>query len=145
VHMISVSVAAVGVYLVLGRGHTVFAVIMGGGFLMLGWVFKTQLGKYPRDAVLTRAEAPQLYALVDSIALTLRTPRVDGILITRAFNAGLGRVGMRQRRLLALGKPLWDVLQGQERVALLAHELAHEVNGDFSRTMVVASACDSLA
>jgi len=44
-----------------------------------------------------------------------------------------------------LGLPLWSVLHGQERVALVAHELAHSANHDIRRGIVIGTAIDSLA
>jgi Zn-dependent protease with chaperone function len=40
--------------------------------------------------------------------------------------------------------PLWTVLSGQERIALLGHELAHQVNGDTTHGLWAASARGSL-
>src|SRR5258708_1000129 len=119
VHAISLALAMAGVYLILVYGHAGCMIVPGIVFLAMAWLLKPRLGKFPNEDVMTRTEAPRLYALVDSIAQTLSTPTMDGIQLTSAFNAGYGRVGLRQRQLLILGKPLWDVLQGQERVALL--------------------------
>jgi hypothetical protein len=60
------------------------------------------------------------------------------------FNAGFGRVGLGRRRVLQLGLPMWDVLAPQPKVALIAHELSHEVNGDPGHGIVVGSAMRTL-
>ena len=39
---------------------------------------------------------------------------------------------------MRLGLPLVSVLEPQERVALIAHEIAHDVNGDPARGTQVA-------
>ena len=44
-----------------------------------------------------------------------------------------------------MGMPLYAALSPQERVALLAHELAHGVNGDPNRGFFVGTALYSLA
>jgi Zn-dependent protease with chaperone function len=144
VHATSLAKTMAGVYLILVYGRAGCLIVPGIVFLVMAWLLKPRLGKFPNEDVMTRTEAPRLYALVDSIAQTLSTPTLDGIQLTADVNAGYRRVGLRQRRLLILGKPLWDVLQGQERVALLAHELAHAVNGDANRGLVVYSACNTL-
>jgi Zn-dependent protease with chaperone function len=56
------------------------------------------------------------------------------------YNASTGRVGIRQRSELVIGLPLWIVLPPQLRVALLAHELGHAVNGDPTRGLLVRPA-----
>lgn len=45
---------------------------------------------------------------------------------------------------MEIGYPLWLILTPQERVALLAHELAHSRNGDARHGLVVGSALHSL-
>ena len=67
------------------------------------------------------------------------------IAITTEFNASYSRVGWRRRQVLRLGLPLLAVLDEQEATALLAHELAHAVNGDATTGFVVGSALYSLA
>ncbi|TDD55855.1 hypothetical protein E1286_03705 [Nonomuraea terrae] len=52
--------------------------------------------------------------------------------------------GRRRRRVVEIGYPLWLVLTPQERVALLAHEMAHSSNGDGRHGLVVGSALHSL-
>ncbi len=52
--------------------------------------------------------------------------------------------GVRQKRIVNVGLPLWSILDAQERVALLGHELAHGVNGDPVRSFFVGTAIDSL-
>jgi Zn-dependent protease with chaperone function len=40
--------------------------------------------------------------------------------------------------------PLWAILDPEERIALVAHELAHNINGDANRGFFVGSAISSL-
>jgi heat shock protein HtpX len=46
--------------------------------------------------------------------------------------------------VVSLGLPLWSILKNDERIALLAHELAHVVNGDPTRGLFFKTALDSL-
>jgi heat shock protein HtpX len=85
-----------------------------------------------------------LYQLVSSISDAYGGGSVPSIIVTGDFNASLSRVGWRNAKVLCFGLPLWTTLQPQEKVALLAHELAHSVNGDLTRTFLVGSAIDSL-
>jgi hypothetical protein len=57
-----------------------------------------------------------------------------------SFNASTWAVGIRRERLVTLGLPLWSILTAQERVALLAHELAHDTNGDLAHGTLINSA-----
>ena len=60
------------------------------------------------------------------------------------FNAWAGHAGLRQRRYVGLGLPLLAVLPPEQRVALLAHELAHFRNGDPLRSRLVSTAIVTL-
>ena len=53
--------------------------------------------------------------------------------------------GWRRRRVLRLGIPLLAALDTRETLALLAHELAHERNGDARRGLLVGSTLVSLS
>jgi Zn-dependent protease with chaperone function len=90
--------------------------------------------------LLQRTEATALYSIVDDISVRLGTHPVSLIGVDVRFNAATASVGARQRRLIVIGLPLWDVLNSEERVALLAHEVAHDLGGDlFHGTLVQSS------
>ncbi|MFN2469248.1 MAG: M48 family metalloprotease [Gaiellaceae bacterium] len=114
-------------------------IMVGTGFLM-----RPRPGKPPKEGIVTRAEAPLLYALVDEVASALQTRSADLIVIDHEYNAGWAVLGWRRRRFLKLGLPLLCALGPQERVALIAHELAHGRNGDSSRSFLVGSALEGL-
>lgn len=88
---------------------------------------------------LTRSEAPQLYAEVDSIADRLKAPRIDEIRINEELNAAaiqrprLGIFGWYENTLL-LGLPLLLSLEPDEARAVIAHEFGHfsGAHGKFS-------------
>jgi heat shock protein HtpX len=82
--------------------------------------------------------------MADRIARTLGAPPVDAIVVDWEFNAAYGQVGWRRKRILWIGMPLFWILESQERVALIAHELAHGVNGDPLRGFFVGSAVRTL-
>lgn len=127
----------------------------GGGFwpgvvlllcLMTFLAVRPRLPEQRRDpsAGLDRATAPRFYELLDRCAAELDCPVPAHVRIDLRFNASTGRSGLRQRSYLLLGMPLWTVLSGQERIALLGHELAHQVNGDTTHGLWAASARGSL-
>ncbi len=67
------------------------------------------------------------------MAAEIGAPVPHVVVFTTAFNASSGSYGLRRRRVMSLGLPLWLSLTPQEQVALLSHELGHFVNGDVRR------------
>jgi Zn-dependent protease with chaperone function len=65
--------------------------------------------------------------------------------VTPDVNASFGRAGWRRRPVLAIGLPLWNVLTPAHKLALLGHELGHDVNQDARRSLPLATAVDALA
>jgi heat shock protein HtpX len=110
----------------------------------LAWVLRPRIGKLPEKNVLTQEQAPKLHQVVNRIADSLGARPVDYILVLPDFNAFFGRAGWQGKRILGLGLPLLSCLNDEERVALIGHELAHDVNGDSARTLFVQWAIDSL-
>ena len=146
VHLISVAVLALPI---------AYIALYGGGFwpgVFLVFCLLTFLVIRPRlplrklndDAGLDRSQAPKFYELLDRCAAELGCAVPERVGIDLRFNASTGRVGLRQQSYLILGMPLWTVLSGQERIALLGHELAHQVNGDTTHGLWAASARGSL-
>jgi Zn-dependent protease with chaperone function len=119
--------------------------VIGGGLLLLliAWFFRPRPLMTP-DGVLERDRFPALYQLVDEIADGLGTARPHGIVVDHRYNAGIARYGWRQRRILTLGLPLLKILDPQERVALVGHELAHARSRDLSRGRFIGSAVTTL-
>ncbi|MFI1259147.1 M48 family metallopeptidase [Streptomyces netropsis] len=125
-HAIALAVHGVTVALIAGG---TFGVVWGwgGGMIPLGLfllvvaaALRPRLPKLPEDElVLHRADAPELYALVDEVAQVVGIRGVDTIAVSKENNAGVLSYGVRGRRLLTLGLPLWEVLTPQQRVALL--------------------------
>ncbi|MEU3280235.1 M48 family metallopeptidase [Streptomyces antibioticus] len=144
VHGVTLALVVGGIWGVVGD--------WGGGFwsglllLLLGLGLAPRPGRLPTDApVLFRTDAPELFALVDEVAAAVGTRSVYAIAVDGSINAAVTTYGVRGRRLLVLGIPLWEVLSPEERIALLGHELAHYANGDTRNGLVVGSAVRSLA
>jgi Zn-dependent protease with chaperone function len=143
VHAVTVAVAVLGIWLCLtGR-----LVLVPLGLLALAIVvlLRPRLGKLdPEVELLDRDEAPQLYALCDAVADAIGARHIDQIGLDPDFNAYYTVVGIRQRRTMVLGTPLWTVLDRQGRVALLGHELGHGANGDNRQGVFVGGALRAL-
>jgi Zn-dependent protease with chaperone function len=146
-HLLTLGLFVTGVrLLIFGYSDFLRVLTFLGGVICVGlaWVLRPRVGKVPEKDVLAREQAPTLYQLVNRIAEGLGAKPVDYIVIAPMFNASFGRAGWRQKRILALGLPLFASLNDEERVALIGHELAHDVNGDSARGLLVGSAVDSL-
>jgi Zn-dependent protease with chaperone function len=137
---------ALGIYfVVIGFGQPGYFAI-GLVLLVIGWFLRPRLAEVPAEAItVNRTEAPATFALLDRVASAIGGRPVDLVIIDAEFNASYRRAGWRQREVLTVGVPLWIALRDQERVALLGHELAHQVNGDISFGLVIGSALQTLA
>ncbi|MFJ9610175.1 M48 family metalloprotease [Kitasatospora sp. NPDC101176] len=144
VHLLTATLAGTGIWLLV-TGNTPLRWV-GAAVLAVVLLLRPRLGRAPRGTgVLTRAEAPALYALTDRIAEQLGARKVDVIAVGDDFNASMAVVGLRRTSVLTIGLPLWEVLDDQQRIALLGHELAHRINGDHRGRLWLGSAICSLA
>ncbi|MFG3156980.1 M48 family metallopeptidase [Streptomyces sp. NPDC048219] len=145
VHGITLALAISGIWcLVAGWGG--IGMVAGLVLVALAWLLAPRVGRMPDDRpVLLRADAPELFALVDEVAGAVGTRSVDAITVDGSINAAVTTYGLRGRRLLMLGMPLWEVLTPEERIALLGHELAHYANGDMRNGLVVGTAVRTLS
>lgn len=143
VHAVTVVLAAGGVWFLVG-GWGGFGMLPGLFLLALAWTLRPRLNRLPEHAtVLSRDDAPELYAQIDEVAALLGTRSVDIVVVDAQTNASVTHLGLR-RRLLTLGLPLWEILTPQQRVALLGHELGHFTNGDTRHGVIVGTAYGSL-
>jgi Zn-dependent protease with chaperone function len=107
--------------------------ILGIGIIRLFWV-KFQP---PSCLELYRQQVPELFAIIDEISKTLKTPRIHHVLLNYEHNAGvlqiprLGFLGW-QRNYLILGLPLLQSLSVEQFRSTIAHELGH-LSGNHSR------------
>jgi Zn-dependent protease with chaperone function len=156
IHLTTLAVAAGGVALIVGNRFRPVPAGLGMVLLLVAWVLRPRLGRVPTGRPrLGRDDAPALYTMVDRMADLLGAHPVDVILVDASFNASMGTVGLRRRRVLTIGLRrrrvltiglrLWNILTPAERVAVLGHELAHDVNGDSTRGLIVGSALAALA
>jgi len=107
--------------------------------ILMAVELRPRFGRLPRHVtVLDPREAPELHRLVAQVAAAVGAPAPRVICLAEdSFNAWSGTVGLRRRRVLTIGVPLWQALGPQQRVALLGHELGHFVNGDPGRGLLV--------
>lgn len=88
----------------------------------------------PEGTEVRRADAPELFALIDDLRRRLEAPRFHHVLINEVFNAGvvqaprLGAFGW-YRNYLLIGLPLMKSLTVEQFKAVLAHEFGHLSRG----------------
>ncbi|MER7193905.1 M48 family metallopeptidase [Streptomyces flaveolus] len=145
VHGITLVLGVAGIWCVVA-GWGGIGMVAGLVLVALAWLLAPRVGRLPDDGpVLLRADAPELFALVDEVAGAVGTRSVHAIAVDGSINAAVTTYGVRGRRLLVLGMPLWEVLTPEERIALLGHELAHYANGDTRNGLVVGTAVRTLS
>lgn len=112
--------------------------VLGALAVVLGFVVVPRLGRMPRRRRwIGQDESPALHAVLADIAGSLGTAPPDVVVLDLDDTISLDRRGWRRRSVLRLGGRGWTTLSPQQRVAVLAHELAHEVDGDPGRSRLV--------
>ncbi|MET8328786.1 M48 family metallopeptidase [Streptomyces sp. NPDC005181] len=145
VHGVTAALVVAGILLVVfGWGSAL--PLVGALLLGISWALRPRFERLPDDEpVLYRADAPELFALIDEIAEVVGTTGVHAVVVTPDVNASVSTYGLRQRRRLEIGLGLWEILTPQQRIALLGHELGHYANGDTRHGLITAHALRSLA
>jgi Zn-dependent protease with chaperone function len=143
VHSITFLLPILAIAIIVTQIAGYCSVLCGLSFLAMAVVVRPRFNKTPTQ-IASQEKFPTLYQQVDQIANLLHAPHIDFIVINEFFTASYARVGLRQSRLLTLGHPLWMQLDPAERAALIVHEIAHGVNGDFARVFVINTAMRSL-
>ncbi len=123
-----------------------FRMSAGVVLIAIGLFLMPRFGRLdPYADVISREQAPELHALIDQVADTIAAPRPHVVQVHSGFNASSSAYGLRRRRVVRIGLPMWATLDPAERVALLAHELGHFVNGDVRRGPLTSLAFGTLA
>lgn len=144
VHGVTVALVVGGLLLmVLGWGG--LFPVLGALCLFIAWLLRPRFPRLPEDEqVLYRADAPELFTLIDEVAGVVGTTGVHAVVVDRDINASVSTYGLRHRRVLTIGLGLWEILDTGERIALLGHELGHYANGDIRQGGILAEALNSL-
>jgi len=145
VHLSTLLLVAGGVVLIALFPTKIFAIAAGALMIAVAVLVRPRFGKVPDEDLVSRDEAPTLFRLFDRVAEAVGTKTVDVLVVDDLYNAAWAILGVRRKRVLRLGLPLIAALEPQERVGVVAHELAHARNGDSSRGLFVGSAIRGLA
>jgi len=143
IHLLSVAILISGLLMAF-RGYPDPGYLVWGAFcVVLGWLMLPRPISLPKNRVAPEA-FPVFRGLVDDIVAKLGGSPIRHIVIDETFNASYALAGWRRQPVLRLGLPLWIALSPQERVAVIAHEIAHGVNGDSTRGFMIGSALAAL-
>ncbi|MBM7787008.1 M48 family metalloprotease [Tenggerimyces flavus] len=144
IHLLTLAVFVTGVWMLVAWWRNPFAWFPALALIGVAIAMRPRFGKLDGDVRrLERDDAPRLYALVDRISAELGGPRLE-VVVSADFNATAGRYGIRQRPILEIGLPLWNVLGPQERAELLGHEIGHFVNHDQRHRLIVFTAVQGM-
>ena len=145
VNLASPALLGLAVWLFVKFGVIPGSVLGGLGLALLAFELRPRFGHFPRGVViLPRGQAMALYRLVDQITKELGTRPVSWIGFDARYRASTRAIGVRRRRLIVIGLPLWDVLSSQERVATIAHEVAHDRGGNLFHRALIGGSLQSL-
>ncbi|MGW3606221.1 M48 family metalloprotease [Micromonospora sp. NPDC005161] len=135
------TLAVTGAWLIVAFPFPNLAILPGVAMVGLAVALRPRFDRLdPELEVLSRDRAPELFALIGEVATAIGAPAPDVVGVDSDINAYAGAVGVRRRKVLCLGLPLWGSLTASERVALLGHELGHFVNGDPRRGLLTQPA-----
>ena len=95
------------------------------------FLFRPRAARLPEDVyLLSRDQAPTLYAVLDELADAIGTRKVAAVAVSTDANLWYQQIGWRFHPVVGIGLPLWADLRPQERIAVLAHEFGHARHGD---------------
>ena len=120
-----------------------FVLVLAGAPTLWPWPWRRHRRGWEQWPV-GPAEAPAFFALIGRVAAAAGAPMPHEIVLDHHVDAYTTVRGLRRRRVLAVGLPLWASLAEQERIVLLAHELGHFVNHDSRRGLVVGGGLRAL-
>ncbi len=129
VYAVATALTAAGLYFLVIPWTNLLQPILGVGFILLAWAARPRPVEPPRHLI-SRSDFPTLHTLCQRIACQLEAPPLTGIGVSTDFGANYRTAGWRSQRFIEIGTPLLAVLNRDERIAVLAHELAHGANGD---------------
>ncbi len=115
-------------------------IIAGIGAAWSVWSIVPRFESIPSSAL--RASEKDFPALNDVVQWVANAVGVEKplILMTDHFAANFGRIGIQRKPVLCLGHPFLSILDRDELVSLIAHELSHSKDGAWTRTPFVRTA-----
>lgn len=138
--LVNLSLLGFGIYFLFVHWGGISNYLLAFVLLALFWLSKPKLRKNISDNFINKSKFPELYNLVNTVCDELKTSHVSGIILNEEFNASITEYGFSKKKVLTIGVPLWNVLDEDEKLYLLGHEIGHCVNGDPARGIVLYTA-----
>lgn len=108
---------------------------------VIAWGLRPRPNRYDADDHhVSREQAPRLYSLLDEISTATKARPVESVLLTAEAELWIAPIGWRMRPVVGIGLPLWAAMSPQQRVAILAHEFGHGLNGDMRHGLIAGNA-----
>jgi len=143
--LVPVALFGFGVFIATASGFGPGGDVLGAALVAVAVVARPRFGQRNKRATpVRRDDAPAFFALVDRIAAALSARPPAHVVVDGQFNAGTRFVDLRRRVELIVGMPLWAMLDDEQRIAVLGHEIAHQVNGDTQHGLLVGAAMNTL-
>ncbi len=144
IHLLSLTLFTTGIVIVVAGFPEAAAIFWGAVMCTFAWLMRPKPGKVPTQDIIDPKDFPALHGFVNEVARVLRGQPITRIIVNEDFNAAYSVVGWRRMPVLWIGLPLWLALRPQERLAVIGHEIAHGVNNDATRGLVIFSALSAL-
>ncbi|MEU3510580.1 hypothetical protein ABZ733_22290 [Streptomyces longwoodensis] len=146
VHLVTAGLLLGGLTLLLGAWHRGVLVVPGLALLASGFALCPRPGRLRSELPVVREpDAPELFRLVHDVAHAVGVRRIDLVQLTPECSVTVARYGLLRTPCLLLGLPLWAAHLPQQRVAALAHALAHLSPHHVRHGALIGTALDSLA
>lgn len=127
-----------GVWLLVGPGIWFLGILLIAiGVFLVPWP-----GRRDKSG-LRREDAPQTFELLDGVSAMMGGKPVARLVITPDFNAFMAQD--RDGPVIGIGALLWELAPNATKLAIVAHELAHQVNADPERDYLIKMALATLA
>ncbi|MFD9096684.1 M48 family metallopeptidase [Streptomyces collinus] len=145
VHLVTVALFTGSLLLIVVGFHTVTQPMIGFVVLALALAVRPRVGRLDPDLPTLRpSDAPALFRLLDEVADASGVRHIDTVQFSPAFSVTVSRYGIRRRRCLVLGLPLWVASPPQQRVAAVAQALNRSAPHDIRSGVFVGMALESL-
>jgi len=126
-----------GIFLIVQAFPNLLAIVVGASLIALGIALMPRRARVS-GTLLRRGQLPNTFLVLDQISEQLKTERVTAVQFYPDFNASM--LHAQGERVVGIGVTLWQTLTPDERGAVLAHEIAHQANGDPARQGITAMA-----
>ncbi|MZF55272.1 hypothetical protein GTX53_15750 [Streptomyces sp. SID5594] len=145
VHLLTAGLFIGSLMMIVLRFDTFIQPLLGMIPLGLALSLRPRLGRLDLDLpVLREADAPALFALLHRTADSAGVRRVDTVQLTAEFDMRVTSYGVRRRRCLVLGLPLWSAYSPQQRIAAVTQAFGEGGPRNLRSGLFVGSALRSV-